>query len=104
MRSKTSYASLIGAEFNSFSCAAREQLESEIGRARRVLIIEQAVELRHAIPPAGHHGDAVLRHEFREGVVVHVPVADVVIARVIEAGVEHLPDGFSHVAWLKAGI
>ena len=70
----------------------REQFESEICRPRFILEIEQPVVLRPPVPPAGHESHAVRRHEFREGLRFHVVIADVVVARVVEAAFEHVPN------------
>src|SRR5215831_10176498 len=83
---------------------AGKEFKGEIGRADAVLEIEKAVKLRHAIPPASHEGGSCGREERRELVVIHVIVADVVVAGPVEAGIEHLPSGFQSVTGLKRGV
>ena len=53
--------------------------------------IEQAVILRHAITTTPHGGRAFRRHELIETVDIDIVVADVVITRIIEPRVDHLP-------------
>ena len=95
---------MVGCEFQSLPGQPRQQLEREVGRPRCVLVVEQPVELRHAVPPARHEHHAVMRHESREAVEVNVPVANVVVARIVQPCVLHLPDRFHDVTRLKARI
>ena len=77
---------------------SRQQLKSKIGGPRRVLEIEEAIELRHAIPPASHERDSIRGHERRKAVRIDVPVANMVITGIMDATFLHLKDDFTWIA------
>ena len=87
-----------------FTRQPREQLEGEIRRPHVILVVEEAVELRHPVPPPRHEGRSLGRHERREQLIFHLVVADVVIARPVQPGFLHLPDGLQDVARLEPRI
>ena len=60
--------------------------------------------MRHAIPPARHERKAIARHKVREQFGVYVPIADVVIAGVIQPAFFHLPDDLADIGRVKPRV
>src|SRR5208337_2540548 len=85
-----------GLELETVAGQTRKELEGEIGRPHPVLEIEESVILRHPVPPP--------RHEGSELVVVHADITNLVVARVVQPCVLHLPDGLQDETRLEPRV
>src|ERR1051325_8452128 len=83
---------------------SRKKFKGEVRGTDPILVIEKPIELRHAVPPSSHERGAFGRHEWGKLLYSHMPIANVVVTRVVQARFLHLVDRFDDIAGLEARI